>query len=1087
MRSSPRRRRELNKALAGQARQTPSDALPVSGGAQAARGQPSAILSDSRAEAHASGRVSDLELRAGERPSSLAMAESGAVGSVGGAPAAVDASRGWVVSNPDNRTLFLVDALGLIFRSYYALSKTTMSSRDMFDTRAVYGFTMVMLSILKKYAKGNPVAVVFEGKKLKGQQDFRTAAYPEYKAGRGPTPSGVIEAIPWAKRICKLMGLAVLEVDLFEADDTIGTLVRKAQTAGVRSVIVSMDKDFRQLLDGEHVKILRPGAGGSFEYVTEESFRKDFSNLHPSQYVDVLTLIGDTVDGLKGVPGIGARTAPRLIAQYGTLEGLLNAVRTYQSEQADLQRSGGKKDKSKSRSAAIDGLPLITKRILSSLVDKEQHALLVKTLISIRTNVPLDTVSWESLQRKCVDQDEAREVLDLLEFTNRNIAQKIFHCADDVDELNDFRTVKRKPGRAAKQVTSRWTELSNSTCSNDASAVVGTLPDANFPHSDRFWELGVDYASAPSTEEIDVHMRQAKGNVGVLPVVAKDGASENLAGIVFSISQGKGIFVKLTSTGRLPESVIQVLHDTRVEKRGWFLKTLYKHLVQGHGVVMRGKLFDNRIASELLHAGEAITDAKLASLYLGAGALDDWIGNRDHRLSPPRTAEGALRLCDIGRRLSDSLYSQIEESGLTYILDHVELPLIPVLGDMEMAGVPINSDGLEALEGHVRRRLRAIESSIKEIVPPFEDSEKIFRPSSRDDVARLIFDVWKLDLKVKRTSSGKFPVDKKVLSLLAESEGFEENYRKFGKLMLEYREAAKILSTYTKSLLSAIDLDGRIHTTFVQEAAATGRLSTSNPNLQSIPIRSSLGREVRRMVEPSGDFCILCADYSQIELRIIASLSGDGALKTAFKSGTDIHRAVAAKVFKVHSLAEVTDEQRRNAKEVNYGIPYGISAYGLGQHLGIPGREAKVLMSQFHEQFPHVKNFTEKLIQEARDAGYAKSMLGRRLPLPLIRHGGPGERKAAARVAVNMPIQGTQADMIKLAMIRIADRLRDAKAQSRLIMQIHDELVLEVHNSELEAVKSVVEEEMISALPLSGVDIVVNTGVGGSWLNATHA
>lgn len=997
----------------------------------------------------------------------------------------------WVLKDDDTRTLFLIDAFGLLYRSYYALAKTTMSSRDMFDTRAVYGFTMVMLSFLKKHAKGNPVAVVFEGKRLKGQQDFRTAVYPTYKEGRGPTPTGIVEAIPWVKRLCKVMGLAVLEVDLFEADDTIGTLVAKARQAGVRSVIVSMDKDFRQLLDGDYVRILRPGTGGSFEYITETSFRKDYSDLHPRQYVDVLTLIGDTSDGLKGVPGIGKRTAPRLVAAYGTLESLLTSVRGYfeTEEAANSAASEDSQAKPKVKSSAIDGLPILTKRTASSLRDNEEHALLVKSLITIRTNIPLPDVSWESLQRKPVDIESAKELLRVLEFTNKNIGEKILHSADDVVHLRTELSALDPSWSHENQMASRPRPTTEGLIDH-------VLPiSAKEPHTDETdevtssnWKLGdVAYMMSPSNEQFRIYMDGVARRIGILPVLAKSGTKEKLIALALSTRPGTSLLIDLEDCNTLPERLVTVLRDNRIEKRGWFLKSLYKHLLQRFDVRVEGKLFENRIASELLHAGESITDARLANMYLGEGALDPWITGRDHRITAFYTPEDSLSLCDIALRLSDELREKIDEADLSYILDSIELPLIPVLGDMELTGVPINSDGLQEFQNRVRTRVEAIEDELKDVVPPSEDPDKNFRPSSRDDVATLIFDTWQINLKVKKTSSGRISVDKRVLAMLSEDHRVEPEQRQFAKLMLEYREATKILSTYTKALLSAVESDGRIRATFVQEAAATGRLSTSRPNLQSIPIRSSLGREVRSMVQPRADFSILCADYSQIELRIIASLSEDEGLVTAFKSGTDVHRSVAARVFKVESLDDVTDEQRRNAKEVNYGIPYGISSYGLGQHLGIPGREANLLMSQFHKEFPRVKRFTQKLVKEARDAGCARSLFGRRLALPLIRHGGPSERKAAERVAVNMPIQGTQADMIKLAMIRIADRLRNAKAESRLIMQLHDELVLEVKRSELDAVKAVVEEEMISAVPLRGVDVVVNTAVGNSWLNAAHS
>lgn len=402
---------------------------------------------------------------------------------------------------------------------------------------------------------------------------------------------------------------------------------------------------------------------------------------------------------------------------------------------------------------------------------------------------------------------------------------------------------------------------------------------------------------------------------------------------------------------------------------------------------------------------------------------------------------------------------------------------------MEIVGVPCKEMDLVVFENDVKERLISVETELRQMISPDDDPEGMFRPTSRDDVARLLFETWKLPVKVKKSASGKYPANKKVLSLVAEDQRLPNETREFAKLMIQHREVSKILNTYTRSLINAIHPDGRIRTTFVQDASYSGRLSTSRPNMQSIPSRSPLGRKVRSTVVAADGFSILCADYSQIELRIIAALSGDVGLRAAFADGVDVHTRVAAAIFGVKAAA-VTKEQRSRAKAVSYGIPYGISAHGLGQSLGIAQRDARALIDGFHAQFPAVKRFTEELVERARTDGFAQTMFGRRLPLPLLLHGGPQERRAAGRVAVNMPIQGTQADMIKLAMARIAARLRAAGARSRLILQVHDELVLEVWDGEREAVQALVEEEMENALPLPGVAVVVDVGLGESWLSA---
>lgn len=984
----------------------------------------------------------------------------------------------WKVTDPGEEVLYLIDAFGLLFRSYYALTKSPMSSHGFFDTRTVYGFTMVLLSFLRKYAKGNPVAIVFEGKKERGQSDFRTALYPEYKEGRGPTPTGVVESLPWVKRVCRALGLAVIEVDVFEADDTIGTLVRQARRARIKSVIVSMDKDFRQLLEEDTVEILRPSQGGSFELVTESQFRGDFLNLHPQQYIDVLTLIGDTADGLKGVPSIGAKTAPRLIAKYESIENLLRVVRDYSEDNVGGVGREEQHSTRKQKGSAATTLPLLSKKMLISLRDHGEHAMLVKRLITIRENVPLGDVDWLDLQRKPVDIDEVHELVQELEF--KTLLKRLLSSADDV------------PRDKSSCFPNPMSNSNGSVSADSECAPKDTLPgpSESFRQEDREKCLAVSEKNAyfvdPSEADVMRFFADVRNVVAILPIISKDSNKVELVGVSLCSSPGNSIYLKLPLESPLPTTLESLLQNPKVEKRGWFLKDLCRHFMIRYDVEIMGNLFDNRIASELLHAGERMTDSRLASVYLGEGALDSWISGREHRISPNYSAGQSLPLCDIALRLSEKLYDALTKENLFDLAGTVEFPLIPVLSDMECTGVPIDSSGLKRLQDRVTSKVKGVEGKLQEIVSRNTASEVPFRPSSRDDVEKLLFETWNINVNAKKTATGRRSVNSQVLTAVAKDSRVKEDYRRFASLMLEHREVSKILSTYTKSLLKAVHSDGRIRTTFVQETASTGRLSTMNPNLQSIPVRSELGREVRSMVRARENFSILCADYSQIELRIIASLSGDETMQAAFAEGADIHRSVAAKIFKISKIDDVTEDQRRKAKEVSYGIPYGISSYGLGQGLGISTRDAADLISEFYEQFSGVKLFTEDLVERATTNGYANSLLGRRQSLPLLRHGGPQERRAASRLAVNMPIQGTQADMIKLAMIRIRERLRTAKSQSRLIMQIHDELVLEVADSERESVLTLVEEEMVSAVPLSGVDVVVNCGFGKSWLNAAH-
>lgn len=998
----------------------------------------------------------------------------------------------WVVTGPQDQELFLVDAFGLLYRSYYALANSTLSSKGMFDTRAVYGFTMVLLSFLEKHAKGNPVAIVFEGTRAEGQLDFRTAEYPEYKEGRSATPAGVIEAIPWVKRVARVLGLCIVQADVYEADDVIGTLARTAKRAGVRSVIVSADKDFRQLLDRDWVSILRPGLRSktAFESVTEGSFRDEFCDVPPSRYIDILALIGDTADGLKGVPGIGAKTAPSLIAKYGTIEALLSAAHATSLEEQRLDREWDERQQAIESAAAAAGKKAkkrpkrpkqsgsngrgISRRHAQSLLDNETQAMLMKKLITILDSVPLPNLSWSNVERKPVVESEVRELVKVLEFDS--IADRMLHSADNVPEArNQNGGVVPKDRNFPERLTTACEE-------KPTMDAPGALEKSSFDLGD------FSYVFEASNDYITDACRDVPSAVGLIPVCSKKRhLSEAMLGFALCVEPGKALYVDCESRETLPEALVLILESSVVEKRGWFVKDACKLFLSKYGIRLGGRLFDNRIASELLHSGQRLTDSNLASIYLGNGALDKWIvDGRSKRIGMPENANAAVPFCDIAFRMSTKLQVSIEENGLSQVAELIEFPLIPVLAEMELVGVPCSSVNLSSFDRRVREKLSIIEKQVHEAIPESDDPERHFRPTSRNDVAKLLFDTWKLPVKVKRTSSGKQPVNKRVLTVISQDRIIPEEKRKFASLMLEHREISKIANTYTRSLLSAVDNDGRIRATFVQEASATGRLSTSNPNLQSIPVRSQLGREVRGTVVAKDGFSIFCADYSQIELRIIASLSGDVSLQSAFADGVDVHSLVACKIFNVNDLALVTKDQRAKAKEVNYGIPYGISALGLGQQLGISARDAKGLIIEFHKAFPNVKKFTEDLVALAREEGYAKTMLGRKLPLPLLLHGGPQERRAAGRVAVNMPIQGTQADMIKLAMVRISDRLRAARAKSRMILQVHDELLLEVADDECEAVTALVQEEMSSALPLQGVDVVVNCGIGPTWLAAAH-
>lgn len=1043
-------------------------------------------------------------------------------------------------------TLYLIDAMGLLYRSYHALSQVTFSSNALADTRAVYGFTLGLCTLLTNYAHGARVAVVFEGRPEgpgPPQVDFRTAVFPEYKANRAPTPDGVRSAVPWVKKIVRALGCCVVEVGCFEADDVIGTLVHHwRQRARSRCVIVSSDKDFRQLLSAGVVtessspsprtgvvEILRPvnrskqGSSG-YDVVDEAAFRDEFGGIAPPAYVDVLCLIGDHADNVPGVPGIGAKTAPKLIADFGGLESLLEAV------------AAGRGGTTSS----------VTKRQARLLAENAELARLSRSLVTIREDVDMQDFEWKGLDRCEVNFEEVTKLCSLLEFQDR-LCQKML----DVDSalrgsamrkpISNVRKVSRSEGRGTLEF-----EGKSGPPKDHQNAVVS----AGIERDDRCEPVTLDYhelalsdprsvervAFAISRLQSDCRAVDGTGRasnslgIALVQSYAVESAVAVVAGVAVSAKPGVAWYFALGEKRQFPAELVSLLRDGSVEKCGWSLKEAVK-LLQCHG--LDGPLIDLRIACDLLWSGQNVTDASFVSRQLGPGILNlpSLLVGETKFLGIATTPVAALAAADVACRLGSRMRKELASAGLTYLAYDVEFPLTPVLAGMEMSGVPFSSRGIAVIESQVDNEIAELEGQLTSLLPPnlktiasnLDDgflsknsdafkfdhvrdtatgieakqelltaerskkrkpkNAKKFSLSSRDDVANLLFDTWAIPVKSK-TPTGRPTTNKKSLSEIAQNEDLPENQRLFASLMLRHREVSKLATTYTRSLAASIAPDGRIHSTFMQEGSASGRLSTSSPNLQAIPVRSNLGRCIRETVAARPGFSILSADYSQIELRILAALSGDPAMIAAFAANKDIHAAVASRIFGTDSP---TPAQRSSAKAVSFGIPYGISAYGLAQQLSISLSDAKTLIKEFFAAYPGVEALTQHLVECARDIGYAATIDGRRLYLPLLTKGGAVERRAAERVAVNMPIQGTQADMIKAAMVAVWRRLKTiGGGDSVLVLQVHDELIVEAANDCLADVIKCVCEEMCHSLTLpGGVDVVVNAGVGRNWLEAS--
>ena len=1001
-------------------------------------------------------------------------APSGVVGEAGG-----EAPR---------ETLFLADALALAYRAFFSMSNTILTTPDgLTDTRALYGFATALLKLLEDHAPEH-IAVVFDS--MSGTPNFRSVAYADYKGHRPPMPDGIKGALPYIKRLVEAFDIPLLEVEGVEADDVIGTLARRAQIEDVDVVIFSPDKDFRQLLAdrtvpaaGESgrgaVHMLRPPyQGEAFDRETPATFREKYGGLDPEQFVDLLALMGDAADNVPGVRGIGEKTAVDLIATYGSVENLLD------------------------HAAEVKG-----KKAREGLEAHADDARLSKHLVCIDTAVPFD-LDWHTLRRTDPDLDAVSALFDEVGFGGRLRSR-----------VKDYAA-----GRAR---TTRQTLLPD----EDPSLAFDFGP---YEPVTAMAEGGADYQTVYDRDALGLATAVAI-DADVLSFDTETTSVESmeaeLVGIALSREEGSAVYLPTPLPDGTPEktaveAVRAGLEDATLLKVGHNVK--YDLVVMArHGVRVAGPIFDTMVAHYLINpeASHKLDDVASFHLNYRPQPITDLIGTGKNALSMRdvpvedvgpyacEDADVALRLVPILRQKLREMDAEPDgEGGFTgggrvlEIAETMEFPLVRVLADIEMAGVKIDERVLADIRVGLDKTLGELQVQITEAAGrPFligstqQLAEVLFNPPPTDE-AREAARLWaeemaspmsgksKKQLKdeaptfglglkpLSKTATGRPSTDENALTELAQEHALPA-------LVLDWRKVAKLKSTYVDRLPELIHPQtGRVHTDFNQTVAATGRLSSSSPNLQNIPIRTDVGREIRRAFVAEPGCVLMSADYAQIELRILAHLSGDAGLVEAFKSGQDIHTATGARVFGV-PYDEVTRAQRDRVKQVNYGIPYGISAFGLANRLRISNSDAQVLIDHYRAAYPGVIAFLDGIMLDARRVGYVETVLGRRRYVPQITSRNPNDRAYAERIAVNMPIQGTQADMIKLAMIAIHSRLADEGFAARMILQVHDELVLEVPEAEVEAVKRLVCEEMEGALPLD-VPVVVEVGVAPNWLDA---
>ncbi|MCS6904044.1 MAG: DNA polymerase I [Bacteroidia bacterium] len=944
------------------------------------------------------------------------------------------------------RKLFLLDAMALIFRAYYALIGTPRINSKGQNTSAIFGFTNTLLEIIQKE---NPthLGVIFEST----TPTFRHEKFPDYKAHRDEVPEDITNSVPWIMRVLQAMQIYYTWLDGYEADDVIGTLANQAAAQGFEVYMVTPDKDYAQLVH-DSIFLFKPGRSKEPNKIFDAAAVLETYGVPPDKITDYLGLVGDSVDNIPGIPKIGEKTALALLKEYGSLEEIL-AKAEYISKKA----------------------------IRETLVAHKEQGILSKELATIITNAPI-TFDAEALVFKQPDSKALKSVLEELEFRSiisrlfppqeaAGIQQSIFP-SPDFSRGNDNNVSSQNIQESSKQESSK--EEAQQELSASSNSTYRTIQD-----------IKPDYRLCQSTEELQelaLLLENTNAFCFDTETTSLEVHQTEIVGIAFAIEPHKAYYVPFSSDFQEVQKKLSffkgVLESSKHLKIGQNLKFDILVLHQ-YGIEVCPPLFDTMLAHYVCHSDQPRNMDALARSYLGYSPIpiSELIGPKGKKqismreVPVEKVKDYAAEDADITLQLMVPLQEEMQKLGLRKLFDQVEMPLVPVLVEMEKNGVCIDVDFLREYSLELEKELGRIEQNIYQL------SGTTFNINSPRQLGEVLFEKLGLRKQATLTATGQYATSEKILIELAE-EGHELPLQ-----IIQYRQLMKLKSTYVDALPQMVNpKTGRVHTSFNQAVVVTGRLSSNNPNLQNIPVRTEQGKEVRKaFIAPSPEYVLLSADYSQIELRIMAALSQDENLCQAFKDGLDIHQATAANIFGV-PLDKVTSEMRRKAKTVNFGIIYGISAFGLASRLGISRTEAQIIIKSYFEKYPGVAAFMERCKEEARKKGYAETLLGRRHYLKDIQSKSTVTRGVAERNAINTPIQGTAADMIKLAMIHIHACLREFK--TKMILQVHDELLFEVPFQELEPVEEIVKSEMENALPLPGVAVEVNLGIGKNWLDA---
>jgi len=947
----------------------------------------------------------------------------------------------------DQKRVFLVDAFALIFRGYYAFIKNPRINSKGLDTSAIMGFMNSLLDVIKR-ERPDHLAVCFD----KGGSVDRVEMFEAYKANRDETPEAIKIAVPYIQEILKAMHIPIMVKAGFEADDVIGTLCKQAEKEGFKTFMVTPDKDFAQLVS-ENIFMYKPRFGGGYDIWGVPEVQEKFQVTDPLQVIDFLGMMGDSADNIPGLPGVGEKTAKKFLATYGSMENLL--ANTHEL-----------KGKLKEKIEAAKDLGLLSKKLATIMLD-----------------VPV-TFNAKDFELDQPDLEKVTELFNELEFKNLLVNfTRTFALKDETTDAKAEQNIISDKLKATKKVA-----ITNTDGQFDLFAAPGTGSVSEAEIASGFKTIKTTnhfYQKIDTPLSRKLLLKKIMQQTSVCFDTETTGLKAlevELIGIAFSYEIGKGYYVSLPENQEETKVILDefrlFFENEKIEKIGHNLKYDLK-VLSNYSINVKGKLFDTMIAHYLINPDMRHNMDMLAETYLNYQpvSITELIGKKGKNQLSMREIplkdqiEYAVEDADITLQLKNHFTKELESGNVTKLFNDVELPLVSVLTAMEIEGININVDFLKELSIVLTADITRLEKGI------YEQAGEEFNIASPKQLGIVLFENMKLVVKPKKTKTGQYSTAEDVLSYLAKDHQIIRDIQ-------EYRQYKKLQSTYVDALPNEVNLKtGRIHTEYMQAVAATGRLSSNSPNLQNIPIRTKRGQEVRKSFIPrDNNHVLLAADYSQIELRIIAALSQEENMMTAFKNGEDIHASTAAKVFNV-DIKEVTRAQRSNAKTVNFGIVYGVSAFGLSNQTDLNRSEAKELIDTYYETYPKLKAYMSAQVDFAREHGYVETVLGRRRYLKDINSRNAMVRSGAERNAVNAPIQGSAADIIKLAMINIHKRFKKENFKSKMLLQVHDELVFDAHKEEVEIIKPIIKYEMENAFKMA-VPLDVEVGLGSNWLEA---